>query len=126
MKHLLNLVLLFISCNSFAQEIKLWKHKGQIVSITDSVSNYKIVVDSSHLYVSVYDKRGVLIWKNHTTICNYWKDWKDHVEITTIELKPINKIIGGNNANMGVLVTHCICWGYFELKTGKYVYLGCD
>lgn len=128
MKYLFASLLILITCNSYAQEIKLFEHRNQIVSITDTINNYRIVVDSSHLYISVYNKQNALIWKNYTEVCNYCSNCKEPKEILTIELKPIEDqtYTKKQKPEMGIFVDHCICWGYFELKTGNYVGLGCD
>jgi len=130
MKRLIFSVLTLPSCISFAQEIKLQDYKGKEVSISDTTNNYRIVVDSSHLYVSVYDKYKKLIWKNYTEECNYCEDCKEPKELYSIELAPVKKyfsIYGRKpDSDIGIFVSHCICFGYFELKTGKYVLWGCD
>lgn len=49
---------MIISGNLYSQRIELFKQKGSEVTIIDTVENYKIVIDSSHLFVSVFNPQN--------------------------------------------------------------------
>jgi hypothetical protein len=55
--HLISLIMI-ISGNLYSQRIELFKQKGSEVTIIDTVENYKIVIDSSHLFVSVFNPQN--------------------------------------------------------------------
>lgn len=119
---------MIISGNLYSQRIELFKQKGSEVTIIDTVENYKIVIDSSHLFVSVFNPQNDFLWKKYVSRSSYCKSCKAPQEIDTIELKIIstNEEITSKNSEMGIFVSHTNCDSYFDLKTGEYHLLSCD
>lgn len=107
---------------------KVWAKKGEASVIVDPVSHHTYVLDTAHLYVSAYDSKGKLVWKSFTKDCNY--DISENglpKPISGLELKTYKTWTRHRYIWTKVLYAyHCICWGYFDLSTGKYHTEGCD
>lgn len=119
---------MIISGNLFSQRIELFKQKGSEVTIIDTVEKYKIVIDSSHLFVSVFNRQNYLLWKKYVSHSSYCKSCKAPQEIDTIELKIVStsEKITSKNSEIGIFVSHTNCYSYFDLKSGENHLLGCD
>jgi hypothetical protein len=119
---------MIISGNVYSERIEIFKQRGSEITILDTVENYKIVIDTSHLFVSVFNQQNTLIWKNYASRSSYCISCTEPNEIYTVELKILkaSDTVSSENPEMGIYVTHTNCVSYFKLKTGEYNCFACD
>ena len=146
MTRLILSILLVLHFSSLAQIAIVIPSKTAI--LTDSVTNYIYILDTSHKYITAYNSKGQFFWKSHTSISNYLpylnfqngksdnsKSYYDF-DTDTISVKIRSMAFGKNTDNFNsvnkgrdekvIWVSHDMCSGYFDLKTGKYHLWGCD
>jgi hypothetical protein len=120
------LVFILFTCivgnNSFAQKAEVINKKEAVLK--DKRTNYTYVLDASHTSISAFNNKGKLIWNSFVTTCNYSEE-KRRYEIMSMKLDTITKD-KKVPAKYALFVSHCMCWGYFELETGQYHGQGCD
>jgi hypothetical protein len=102
---------------------------GNKVTLTDSATKNTFVLDAEHIFITAYDKVGGILWKTDP-----WKDAKVEVYRTnrpiivnmTFDVNPgyPDKLEKGDR----VIWIECINtqFGYIDLKTGKFYFMGQD
>jgi len=102
--------------------------QGKPVTLTDSASGNIYSLDSAHIMVTAQDKTGKLLWKTDP-----WKDNKIAVYRTD---RPVivDFNIQNTNRDYGVPIGSKVLWivyintqfGFLDLATGKFTWLGQD
>jgi hypothetical protein len=144
MKTLITIILVCCYYSIFAQQttVIIYDAHGNIITgshiksrppkkilLIDTITNYKFVLDTSHVYIAAYNAAGDSIWKTDP-----WKDNKIEVYRTTRPI--IVDMVFGKNPGYPDKTKkgEKVIWiryintqfGFIDLKTGAYYFSGQD
>jgi hypothetical protein len=103
--------------------------QGKPVTLTDTASGVIFSLDSAHIMVSAHDKKDSLLWKTDP-----WKDNKIEVYRTDRPVIVDFQLLGPESKFWGVPKGKTVLWivyintqfGYLDLETGKFRFMGQD
>jgi hypothetical protein len=103
--------------------------QGKPVTIIDSASGVLFSLDSAHIMISAQDSTGKILWKTDP-----WKD--NHIQVyrtnrpLIVDFKFAKTNFDYNNVPKGTKVLWIVYintqFGYLDLATGKFTWLGQD
>ncbi len=123
MKKLIIILFLFFHFSAFTQKVKPIHSK--IAILTDSVTSYTYILDTSHTYITALNSKRDTIW---TTDVSYRSFLYEDSDISYIWFAK-NPGVGIHQEGKGekaIWVGFGMCSSFIVLKNGKYYHYGCD
>ena len=142
MRFIYTFLFMFCLSSAFSQTTIMYDGNGNVIGGThiktrppekvilhDSISNNTFVLDSTHVYITAYNRSGKVLWKTDP-----WKD--NNIEVYRTRRPIIVNMKFGNNPGYSdkskrgekvIFIAYINTqFGFIELKTGKFFFEGQD